>query len=394
MRALAATTFSLCCQVCSAQVVLVPLGIPAGATGIVGSAIDRVGGTVVGYALLSGARVVHLWHNGVPQSLGFVGTPNGLSETGEWVTGNAVMNPTSGAFVWHAPGPPEFLGTIPGAPFETSTGNGVSEGGSSVAGAYTFAGSPGALPFRWDSGAGIRLLELPPSDNIGVALSLSPGGFKPVGYSQQGPTGLRRALWWDTGRHARSLPTPAGILGDAVASNASVLGSVVVGYGWTGSSFVPLRWVTNSGAVIPTPSDAGTAVKVSNDGWRVAAGAYVWDPVFGVRSIESIASAVGQAFPQGWTEISAVDISPDGTTILGNANDALSQPRAWTLRMPPLCYANCDGSTGQPILNVLDFNCFLNHFAAGDAYADCYLDGGTDVADFTCFLNKFSAGCP
>jgi hypothetical protein len=29
------------------------------------------------------------------------------------------------------------------------------------------------------------------------------------------------------------------------------------------------------------------------------------------------------------------------------------------------CYANCDGSVTPPVLNVLDFTCFLNRFAAG-----------------------------
>ena len=28
-------------------------------------------------------------------------------------------------------------------------------------------------------------------------------------------------------------------------------------------------------------------------------------------------------------------------------------------------YANCDGSTAPPVLNVIDFTCFLNRFAAG-----------------------------
>ena len=60
------------------------------------------------------------------------------------------------------------------------------------------------------------------------------------------------------------------------------------------------------------------------------------------------------------------------------------------------CYANCDNSTTPPILNVLDFACFLNKFAAGDSYANC--DGSTtapilNVLDFACFLNKFAAGC-
>jgi hypothetical protein len=61
------------------------------------------------------------------------------------------------------------------------------------------------------------------------------------------------------------------------------------------------------------------------------------------------------------------------------------------------CYANCDGSTQEPILNVADFSCFLTKFAAGDPYANC--DGSTqepvlNVADFSCFLTKFAAGCP
>jgi hypothetical protein len=61
------------------------------------------------------------------------------------------------------------------------------------------------------------------------------------------------------------------------------------------------------------------------------------------------------------------------------------------------CYANCDGSAQPPVLNVLDFNCFLNKFAAGDSYANC--DQSTtppvlNILDFSCFLNRFAAGCP
>jgi hypothetical protein len=63
---------------------------------------------------------------------------------------------------------------------------------------------------------------------------------------------------------------------------------------------------------------------------------------------------------------------------------------------PAPCYANCDSSTQQPCLNVLDFTCFLNAFAAASTYANC--DNSTqqpvlNVLDFTCFLNRFAAGC-
>ncbi|MFN0132457.1 MAG: GC-type dockerin domain-anchored protein [Phycisphaerales bacterium] len=62
----------------------------------------------------------------------------------------------------------------------------------------------------------------------------------------------------------------------------------------------------------------------------------------------------------------------------------------------PTCYANCDASTTPPALNVNDFICFNNRFAAGDTNANC--DGSTtpptlNVNDFTCFLNQFAAGC-
>ena len=60
------------------------------------------------------------------------------------------------------------------------------------------------------------------------------------------------------------------------------------------------------------------------------------------------------------------------------------------------CYANCDGSTALPFLNVNDFICFQQKFAAGDSYANC--DGSTtapvlNVNDFICFQTKFAAGC-
>jgi hypothetical protein len=61
------------------------------------------------------------------------------------------------------------------------------------------------------------------------------------------------------------------------------------------------------------------------------------------------------------------------------------------------CYGNCDNSTTPPVLNVADFTCFLQRYAAGESYANC--DNSTtppvlNVADFTCFLQRYAAGCP
>jgi hypothetical protein len=70
-----------------------------------------------------------------------------------------------------------------------------------------------------------------------------------------------------------------------------------------------------------------------------------------------------------------------------------------------ICRADCDGYSHPPALNILDFACFLNAFAAGNSlepyqqariYVNC--DGSTtdpvlNIADFACFLNAFVAGC-
>jgi hypothetical protein len=76
----------------------------------------------------------------------------------------------------------------------------------------------------------------------------------------------------------------------------------------------------------------------------------------------------------------------------------MSEPYAMqqqTVALP--CYANCDGSTVPPVLNINDFMCFINRYSAGDPWANC--DGSTaipvlNVNDFMCYVNRYVSGCP
>jgi hypothetical protein len=96
--------------------------------------------------------------------------------------------------------------------------------------------------------------------------------------------------------------------------------------------------------------------------------------------------------------ISSVQPGDDGEydcIVTGPCGQRFSQVA--TLTIGTACYANCDGSTTQPILTVNDFVCFQARFAAGDSYANC--DGSTTepiltVNDFICFQGQFAAGCP
>jgi hypothetical protein len=81
----------------------------------------------------------------------------------------------------------------------------------------------------------------------------------------------------------------------------------------------------------------------------------------------------------------------------GGGDPAPAFNMVFQLEGEPFCYANCDGSTSPPVLNVSDFICFQQRFAAGDPAANC--DGSTslpvlNVSDFICFQERFAAGCP
>jgi hypothetical protein len=91
-----------------------------------------------------------------------------------------------------------------------------------------------------------------------------------------------------------------------------------------------------------------------------------------------------------------VDPVTGANTLVGNSGMGSGLNGIIEVPVVTTCYANCDGSTQEPILNVADFSCFLSKFAAADPYANC--DGSTtppvhNVADFSCFLGKFAAGC-
>ena len=67
----------------------------------------------------------------------------------------------------------------------------------------------------------------------------------------------------------------------------------------------------------------------------------------------------------------AYDTSRQQLVLFGGTNHPTNGQAAandlWELGCPPAapCYANCDQSTQSPVLNVADFTCFLQKFAAG-----------------------------
>ncbi|MFN0133743.1 MAG: hypothetical protein ACKVW3_14590 [Phycisphaerales bacterium] len=125
--------------------------------------------------------------------------------------------------------------------------------------------------------------------------------------------------------------------------------------------------------------DAGGRMYVSGG---LSNSVIVKDPVAGVSVLATSATAAGMTTPYHMA------IAPDGTlcvaafgsgaiTRLNRTTGAylgnFLQPGAGGISADPWailfvsggCYANCDGSTVAPALNVADFVCYLNKFAAG-----------------------------
>ena len=98
----------------------------------------------------------------------------------------------------------------------------------------------------------------------------------------------------------------------------------------------------------------------------------------------------------GRLEVSGVEF--DTLKIYATYGTEYSAPRMIMddLTVTPVasCYANCDGSTTAPVLNVNDFVCFQTRFAGGETYADCDQSGSLNVNDFVCFQTRFASGCP
>ena len=380
------------------------LGDLPGGLGSHATAVSADGSTVVGFnyyvapgGLLQNQALrwtqaggLHALFEGGPDytSAAFAISADGLT-IGGW---HALTIIEERAFVWSAAAGEHQLATRSGVEALSADGT--------VAAGYLGhgSGSVGQAAI-WDASGHATFIYLPNMvDFASRARGISGDGSTVVGWAPFNGTMVRAFRWTAaTGMVNIGSPDPLGPASDAHAITPD--GSVIVGAAqpapgapnqaamWTGSSGTQLL-----GSLSPTADTIAYAV--SADGRTIvgASGtrAFIWRQG---RGMEDLQSVLGSA--AGWTLTDALGISADGTIVVGSGYPPTGNAQAWTARIPS-CYANCDGSTTTPVLNVLDFSCFLNRFAAADSYANC--DGSTtppvlNVLDFSCFLNRFAAGC-
>jgi len=258
------------------------------------------------------------------------------------------------------------------------------------------------------------------------SLAVRPDGMLVVGgnFTHAGGIPSPNAAVW-TGQNWLALTSPAGtILSLTVHPDGRVIaagGSQPYVSSWDGYAWTPMGVLPGGGyatCVVATPPGEIYAGLSNNSGLARWTGAG-WTAISGAQS--SVAAMTAE--PNGdvvvsqtgvvrrwngtsWTPLASYagmvralyrdgsDLFVGGTfTTMGG----IVSPFIARFGCPQIaCYANCDGSTIPPVLNVADFACFLQKFASADPYANC--DQSTtppvlNVADFSCFLQKFAAGC-
>jgi hypothetical protein len=281
---------------------------------------------------------------------GTVGPGTALGDT--WVYRWPASNPWSNLSI---PGPPARWGACMSQEANRSTA--ILFGGAAA------DGQPFGDTWRWD----------------GTSWSLLPGAGPP----------------------ARSLAcvarTPQGLLLFGGYSASGVLGDT-----WL---FLDGAWTEQPGAGPPARAEATMAAQYYGTAQR---GAML---IGGRDGSGQILDDHWMWMAGSWTQMPSLDPRPSPrvlahaattsniTLLFGGTGEqgALGDDWYFTCGPPPQCYTNCDQSTAIPVLNVLDFNCFVNRFTAGDSYANCdwsTLPPVLNVLDFNCFINTWMAGCP
>ena len=344
----------------------------------------------------------------VPTDAGFDGSAISAEENCGGATGDQGAR-------WSETGAWLELGDLNGAPFD-SVSRGISATGSFVCGRSE--DSDGFFhAVRWNESAGMTSLgfiEPGYEFRLSDATAINHDGSVVAGWSRASD-GTRAFRWTE----------PLGMIGldglfpfhDADAWDISADGGTVLGRSFNrfdNDEMVPVLWnpdgsMTSLGTLLaggkPTSRMAMSAdASVVIGQWAndcspcIEPTGFYWTQNTGILGFTDAMSSIYAIDFTGWTNVSPVDISDDGLTVVGFGFNPSSELEGWVAVLGWVCPAdiNNDG-TASPA----DFTKWLAVFADPPSArideidrADVNNDGSIDPADFTAWLAAFQAGCP
>ncbi len=229
-------------------------------------------------------------------------------------------------------------------------------------------------PFRWTAATGVVGLGWIPSDsNDGFAFGISGDGSVVVGCSNSGMSGVAPFVWSADSGMVSLGDVPGGIF-YAIAWSVSTDGEWVVGNARaTVNNDESFIWSEATGFIFPDTLRGtvftNTAFAVSGDGSVVAGstwnGPFIWDAAHGMRDLTSVLEDDLGLDLTGWLLGGVIDISDDGSTIVGSGRNPSGQFEGWIARIPVLSGIG-SGTAGAPGVTLLPLG--PNPFAEETAF--------------------------
>jgi probable HAF family extracellular repeat protein len=381
------------------------LGTLPGGTFSAGRAISGDGLVVAGGAIVDHRGYPVRWTSKGIEPLMSLASFGGVADAASF-DGSVITGGSGGmAFRWTEAQGMELLTAASG--LSGCWGYGMSANGAVIVG-HCASSAGGRRAFRWTLQSGMTDLGPVPGYSEIHAWSVSADGSAIAG-TLRTPQGFTWAFRWTAASGFVELPRLPGA-SQCWASEISGDGHVVVGTCNNGPGNRVFRWNEQIGthSILTQAFGPSTALATNSDGSVVVgdspAGAWIWTTAANGVLLQTV---LGPAVPSGHSVPSAWAVSHDGLAITGLMVDQSFMEQAYIARLAFLpCTANCDNSTSSPLLNIDDFTCFINQFAAAAAlphgqqlthYANC--DSSTiapvlNIDDFTCFINRFAQGCP
>jgi hypothetical protein len=342
------------------------------------------------------------WQQNASATLAAISLPRGINNAGLVVGGGAVYDLNTSTMVATIARPTQGVGIMEAM--------GVNDAGTVVGYAETCVCSNSnhlfQVPFVWDAAGGTRDVPVPGAKELlrinapGQAVGNIRGQVY-SGFSYDVTTGAVVVF-------SELLPPLSSGPPFTTAMDINDLGQVTGeyavngvyrGYVWSGAEgFTVFQGINGAANLSVQPKGINNVGTVVGIGQNDPANPYsqhavVWDEARGTRDLNTIV----EGKPANFILVGATRINEEGWISGIGFWAPWSTSVSFVLKPIGGCYANCDGSTATPALNVADFTCFLQRYAAGAGYANC--DRSTtapvlNVADFTCFLQQYAAGCP
>ncbi len=287
--------------------------------------VNADGSVIVGYTRLSAEALIAYRWTETEGLIPLADLPGGLesniasavSSDGTIIVGDGVSDSGTEAFRMIGNGDPEPLGDLPGGDFG-SFATGISGDGSTIVGQSISSGSFTRTAYQWTEGSG--MVELP----------LLPG-------------------------HTQSFAADANFDGSVIVGSSGIVEAVM----WTDETVQPLGTLPNAVAMdAQGVSDDGSVVV----GIAVGEEAFIWSADEGMRALKQVLLD-GGADIDDWHLSFAMDISGDGSTIVGQALSPAGDVMGFTARLPGVpCPADL---TSDDQVNIDDI------FAVLGLWGDC-----------------------